>query len=78
MTPPATLTRTQADLVLAITRLTKSMGVPPTFRELADELGVTVNSISELVERCQSAGVVTKYEKRARTLRVVGKWRCER
>ena len=55
----------------AIVRLTKRDGYPPTVRELAAELKVTRNAISEMLKRLRRDGLIAHAAGKARTIRII-------
>ncbi len=67
----ASLDREQ-QLLQALARLTSERGFPPTLRELAPVLGVSLTRIAQLMERVQRKGLVTSTPGICRSWRVVG------
>lgn len=58
-------------IIDAIERLTKQHGVPPTYREIADELSVQVSLIHRRLHQLREAGVVTFRDQLSRTVQVL-------
>ena len=68
----AVLTERQGECLAAIEALIERLGVPPTFRELADELGVTSsNGVNDLLCRLERKGFITRVPWKSRGIRVV-------
>ena len=61
----------QAQLLAAIARLHGERGFPPTQRELALDLGVSLSRVSQLVTACEASGQLTRLAKSARTCHVL-------
>lgn len=60
----------QRDFTRAVAALAKQRGIPPTLRELAAELGVSVPRVATLADACESRGAVTRERRVARSIRV--------
>jgi repressor LexA len=58
-------------LLAAILDLTRKKGYPPTLRELAHELGVSVAAVHKHLVRLRAEGVVEWQAASSRTLQVV-------
>lgn len=55
-----------------IDRFTRARGIPPTYRELAEELGVTSSSTSRFaVDGLVSKGYIKREDNKARGLRII-------
>lgn len=64
------LTKRQREVLRAIDRLTAKRGKPPSFRELANQLGISsINGIQCHLRSLRSKGLVDWDEGRSRTLR---------
>jgi SOS-response transcriptional repressor LexA len=61
----------QAQLLAAIARLRSERGFPPTQRELARDLGVSLSRVAQLVTACEASGQLTRQAKSARTCHVI-------
>lgn len=61
----------ERQLLEAIDRLTTDCGYPPTMRELAPELGVSLTRIAQLMAACEQAGFIQRAPRVARSYRVV-------
>lgn len=60
------------DILASIERLTESnTGVPPTYREIAAELGVQVSLVHRRLHQLREEGVVTFRDQLSRTVRVL-------
>lgn len=57
--PPTFLTRRQMDTILALRRMQRSRGIPPTLQELSDELVVSKTTAYEHLARLTTFGLVT-------------------
>lgn len=66
----------QRQLCDAIERLSQARGYGPSQRELAEELGVSLARVSQLVAKCEADGLLTRLSKSARTCRVVQPQSC--
>ena len=62
---------TNDDIIDAIHRLTEANGVPPTYREIAEELGAQVSLVHRRLHQLRDDGVVTFRDQLSRTVRVV-------
>lgn len=66
------MTSRQRQLLDAIDRLTANCGYPPTMRELAPEVGVSLTRIAQLMAACEKAGFIQRGAPRvSRCYRVV-------
>lgn len=65
------MTSREHQLLQAIDRLTASHGFPPTMRELAPELGVSLTRIAQIMAACEKAGFIQRVPRVSRTYRVV-------
>ncbi len=66
-------THAQLDVVQAIRRLReRHPGYGPSYRELADELGVRINDVVQKIARLERDGLVERVPGIARSLSVVG------
>jgi len=64
----------QAQLLEAIERLTREAGgLPPSLRELADDLGIHWTSAADLARACRARGLLTWSPRSPRTYRVMMK-----
>lgn len=61
----------QRDFARAVSILTKRRGLPPTLAEVAAELAVSIQRVSQLATVCEARGAVTRERRVARSLRVV-------
>lgn len=60
-TPPRAArpgTARQLELVAAVDRITRERGRPPSWRELAEALGIGLRTVRELADRCREKGLV--------------------
>lgn len=65
-------TRKQKELLDFIDSFTDDHDVSPTYREIADALGLnSVASVAQRVDNCVDAGFLEKHPREARSLRVV-------
>ena len=64
-------TPAQQATLSAIARLTGDRGYPPTMRELAEDLGVSLGAAREMLLRLRTKGWVSMDPGRARTVRVI-------
>lgn len=71
------LTPRQTDLVNAVRRHWADRGLPPSLRELADELELSLGRTCTLVQECEAKGAVQRDPGVYRSIRVVVP-RCER
>jgi SOS-response transcriptional repressor LexA len=62
---------TRAAIVRRIRQRTQAQGYPPTLRELAEDVDVSVNVVLQHLRRLRQAGIVTWELGRPRTLRLV-------
>jgi len=62
---------TNDDIIDAINRLTKANGVPPTYREIAEELGAQVSLVHRRLHQLREEGAVTFRDQLSRTVRVL-------
>jgi SOS-response transcriptional repressor LexA len=66
------ITRAQRDTMRIIQELTDAAGVPPSFREIANELGVRSNcSVASLIDGLVDRGYLGRAPGRARSLTVL-------
>jgi SOS-response transcriptional repressor LexA len=71
-TPAPRPTPRQGQLLEAIERLTREgNGLPPSLRELADDLGIHWTSAAELAAGCRARGLLTWSPRSPRTYRVM-------
>lgn len=59
------------DILTTIRRLTEDNGVPPTYREIADELGAQVSLVHRRLHTLREEGLVTFRDQLSRTVRVL-------
>ena len=65
-------TRKQKELLDFIDNFTDDNDVSPTYREIADALGLrSVASVAQRIDNCVDAGFLEKHPREARSLRVV-------
>lgn len=65
-------TRKQKELLDFIDSFTDDHDVSPTYREIADALGLSsVASVAQRIDNCVEAGFLEKHPREARSLRVV-------
>lgn len=65
-------TRKQKELLDFIDSFTDDNDVSPTYREIADALGLSsVASVAQRIDNCVDAGFLEKHPREARSLRVV-------
>lgn len=64
----------QLELAWAVDRLTRERGRPPTWRELADALGIGLAAVRHLARRCRDEGVVTFTDGKSRSIRATWRW----
>ena len=65
-------TRKQKELLDFIDSFTDDHDVSPTYREIADALGLSsVASVAQRIDNCVDAGFLEKHPREARSLRVV-------
>lgn len=65
-------TRKQKELLDFIDNFTDNNDVSPTYREIADALGLSsVASVAQRIDNCVDAGFLEKHPREARSLRVV-------
>ena len=65
-------TRKQKELLDFIDNFTDDNNVSPTYREIADALGLnSVASVAQRIDNCVDAGFLEKHPREARSLRVV-------
>jgi SOS-response transcriptional repressor LexA len=64
-------TTAQRQLLEVFRSLRDSQGYAPTFREMADEIGVNVGDVSAKMWRLRRDGVVDWHDGKARTIRIV-------
>lgn len=65
------MTERQKEVCGAIEAAARDLGYPPTLRELAERLGITVAGVHHHMLRLRELGAVTWDPHAARTLRVV-------
>ena len=70
------LTDRQREVLQAIGRLTLSLGVSPTFRELAAELGISEKAAFDNVTALERKRAVTREKGRSRGIVVAGACPC--
>lgn len=69
----ATPTRKQKELLDYIDQFTDDHNTSPTYREIADALGLnSIASVAQRIDNCVEAGFLEKRPREARSLRVVG------
>ena len=69
----ATPTRKQKELLDYIDQFTDDPNTSPTYREIADALGLnSIASVALRIDNCVEAGFLEKRPREARSLRVVG------
>lgn len=68
MTPPSPRMIEMAQCIIAAT---KRDGRPPSRRQLADELGVTLGRLQDLIREARKRGLIAFQPGEARTLEVV-------
>ncbi len=62
------LTRRQSEVVTYVRRFAEKFGYPPSRREIADELGVSVNAITGHLAAAERKGVIRRASRTARGL----------
>ena len=69
----ATPTRKQKELLDYIDQFTDDHNTSPTYREIADALGLnSIASVAQRIDNCVEAGFLEKRPREARSLRVIG------
>lgn len=63
--------------VLAVIDYMNSIGKTPTYRELSTACGIHVNAVSNHVKRLVKAGVISKDNFKARTMRMAYRFEAE-
>ena len=61
----------QQQLLDAVEQMTAANGYPPTMRELATAMAVSLTRIAQLMAACEQQGFITKVPGISRTYRVV-------
>lgn len=64
------LTPRQLDAARAIFEHAREQRVPPSFRELAERLGIAPAAVAELVDSLEKRGALTRHRSQARSLRL--------
>lgn len=59
------------ELVEFVSRFNAANGYPPSLRECAAEMGVTIARVHRLSDEAERRGALTRYEKLHRSIRVV-------
>lgn len=67
----ARLTAPQEETLACIKKLTDARGIAPTYQEIADELGISVNAVFERVRWIEKKGYVSQIPGASRSLRLV-------
>lgn len=67
----ARLTAPQEETLACIKKLTDARGMAPTYQEIADELGISVNAAFERIRWIEKKGYVSQIPGRSRSLRLV-------
>ena len=61
----------QQQLLDAVEQMTEANGYPPTMRELATAMAVSLTRIAQLMAACEEQGFITKVPGISRTYRVI-------
>ena len=61
----------QRQLLDAVEQMTEANGYPPSLRELATAMAVSLTRIAQLMAACEEQGFITKVSGISRTYRVV-------
>ena len=61
----------QRQLLDAVEQMTEAKGYPPTLRELATAMELSLTRIAQLMESCQEQGLISGSSGIARTWRVI-------
>jgi repressor LexA len=62
--------RTRDQILIAVQELTEEAGYPPTFREVADEIGMHLTTVAHHLDWLRAEGRVVWHPRQARTLRL--------
>jgi repressor LexA len=65
------LTKTQINLLNAITKLKESLGMSPTVKEIADELSIQPPSVHEALRRLEEKGYIRRAPRKARSIEII-------
>ena len=65
------LSNRQQQLLDAVEQMTEANGYPPSLRELATAMAVSLTRIAQLMAACEEQGFITKVSGISRTYRVV-------
>jgi len=65
------ITKRQWDYALAVKRLHEQDDRPPTLREIAEHMGVTLGTVQEKMALLRDRGVLTWEDGKARTLQLL-------
>jgi SOS-response transcriptional repressor LexA len=58
-------------LLDAVEQMTEANGYPPTMREMAKRMGVSLTRIAQLMAACEEQGLISRVPGIARTWRVI-------
>jgi len=61
----------QRQLLDAVEQMTEANGYPPTMREMAKRMGVSLTRIAQLMAACEQQGFIAKVPGISRTYRVI-------
>ena len=61
----------QRQLLDAVEQMTEANGYPPTMREMAKRMGVSLTRIAQLMAACEEQGLISRVPGIARTWRVI-------
>ncbi|MES9904004.1 MAG: transcriptional repressor LexA [Sedimenticola sp.] len=65
------LTKTQINLLNAITKLKESLGMSPTVKEIANELSIQPPSVYEALRRLENKGYIRRAPRKARSIEII-------
>lgn len=67
------LTRSQSNVLDAISQFIENNGFPPTSRELGEMLEITATSVFEQLDRLEKKGFIKRHRKTARSIEIIRK-----
>lgn len=71
MTPRKTLTAKQKEALVKIRNLSQQRGFPPTIREIATELGISMNATYMRLKQLEAHGAIARSNNVSRSIRVI-------